>query len=248
MDFSTIIEHMNDHHKEDLKSLCKKFANESQVDEVSLESVDFEGLNISYDDKNLKVKFPQKADENTIKDMIIKLCTDAKEKKDLSHINKEIQAFIDEFNSVCMATLSKDNEVMCSYAPFIKSQYGFFIYISEASEHFLNIKNNPKNIEIMFLEDESKAASCILRKRLRYKCEIEFTQRNEKFDQIYDEFENQTGEDHGIKMIRNMQDFHLIKLNFKEGRFVKGFGQAYDLKDGCISQAKGQSPHNYHKK
>lgn len=43
---------------------------------------------------------------------------------------------------------------------------GNYIYISEVSEHFNNIKANPNNIEIMFLEDESKAASVILRKKI----------------------------------------------------------------------------------
>ncbi|RVZ95170.1 HugZ family heme oxygenase, partial [Helicobacter pylori] len=55
----------------------------------------------------------------------------------------------------------------------------------------------------------------------------------------------------GIKTIRTMQDFHLIALDFKEGRFVKGFGQAYDiLGDNKIAYVgdKG-NPHNFaHKK
>lgn len=247
MDFSRIIAHMNDHHKEELKSLCKKFGNIDTNDAI-LQSVDFEGLDILCDNKTLRIEFPKKADENTIKDTIISLCMQAKEKKDLSYINEEIKEFINEFNSICMATLSKNNEVMCSYAPLIKSKHGFFIYISEVSEHFNNIKNNPNNIEIMFLEDECKAASAILRKRLRYKCEAIFMQRDEKFDEIYDEFEKQTGGSGGIKTIKNMKDFHLIKLNFKEGKFVKGFGQAYDIKDQQISLAGGKNPHNFSNK
>ncbi|EAK0956815.1 hypothetical protein A0Z76_02380 [Campylobacter lari] len=163
----------------------------------------------------------------------------------MENLKKEINDFINEFNSVCIASLSKDNEVMCSYAPLIKSKYGFFIYISEISEHFSNIKNNPNNIEIMFLEDECKAVSAILRKRLRYKCEAIFMQRDEKFDEIYDEFLSQNNNDESIKMIKNMQDFHLIKLNFKEGRFVKGFGQAYDMKDQIITHAKGKNSHKF---
>ncbi len=98
---------------------------------------------------------------------------------------------------------------------------GNYIYISEVSEHFNNIKVNPNNIEIMFLEDESKAASVILRKRLRYRVNASFLERGERFDQIYDEFEKQTGGEGGIKTIRKMFDFHLVKLEFKKGRFVK---------------------------
>ncbi|EFN2928214.1 HugZ family heme oxygenase, partial [Campylobacter lari] len=98
---------------------------------------------------------------------------------------------------------------------------------------------------IMFLEDECKAVSAILRKRLRYKCEAIFMQKDEKFDEIYDEFLSQNNNDESIKMIKNMQDFHLIKLNFKEGRFVKGFGQAYDIKAQIITHAKGKISHKF---
>ena len=41
----------------------------------------------------------------------------------------------------------------------------------------------------------------------------------------------------GIKTIRQMSDFHLIELQLGFGRFVKGFGQAYDiLPNGEIKQ------------
>ncbi|HEC1811101.1 TPA: HugZ family heme oxygenase, partial [Campylobacter lari] len=35
----------------------------------------------------------------------------------MENLKKEINDFINEFNSICIASLSKDNEVMCSYAP-----------------------------------------------------------------------------------------------------------------------------------
>lgn len=90
---------------------------------------------------------------------------------------REAKEFMLSFNSVSLATLSADKEVVCSYAPFVNTPWGNYIYISEVSEHFNNIKENPNNIEIMFLEDESKAASVILRKRLRYKVKASFIER-----------------------------------------------------------------------
>ena len=115
------------------------------------------------------------------------------------------------------------------------------------SEHFENIKANPDNIETMFLEDESKAASVILRKRLRYRTKASFYRAwGGILNRIYDEFERQTGGEGGIKTIRKMLDFHLVKLEFGKGRFVKGFGAAYDIENGTIKQVGAKSnPHKF---
>lgn len=252
MSLESIISHMNDHHKENLIALCKKFAGVKEVSNAILKGVDFEGLDIVYNEnQNLRIEFPKKADENTLKDTIIKLCMSVESSNDFSGVEKEMQEFMQEFNSVCLASLSPKGEVVCSYAPFIQTKWGNFIYISEVSEHFTNIKAHPKNIEIMFLEDESKAASAILRKRLRFRTEASFIERGEFFDKVYDEFEKKTGGAGGIKTIRTMLDFHLIKFEFKKGRFVKGFGQAYDIEEGKIKHLGGESgnPHKFpHKK
>lgn len=141
----------------------------------------------------------------------------------------EINTFKAHFNSVCLATLNAKGEVICSYAPIIQTKNGDYLYISELSEHFEGIKTHADNIEVLFVEDESKAASVILRKRLRLKARASIMQRDAQFEQIFDEFEQQNANDEGIKAIRHLLDFHLIKLEYKSGRFVKGFGQAYEL-------------------
>ena len=40
-----------------------------------------------------------------------------------------------------------------------------------------------------------------------------------------------------MNLMRKMKDFHLVKLNFLDGRYFKGFGQAYIITaDGKIEQ------------
>ncbi|TKX32952.1 HugZ family heme oxygenase [Campylobacter aviculae] len=248
MNLESIISHMNEHHQSNLIDLCKKFGGIQDPKDVRLQSVDFTGLDIVYNgSENLRVEFPKKANEETLKDTIISLCMSAKAEENFHGVGKEIEEFKLSFNSVCLATLNENNEVVCSYAPFVTTNWGDYIYISEVSEHFGNIKKNPNNIEVMFLEDESKAASVILRKRLRYRVNASFIDRGEQFDKIYDEFERQTGGEGGIKTIRKMLDFHLVKLEFGKGRFVKGFGQAYDIDQGKITHASAGANGNPHK-
>lgn len=250
MSFESMISHLNGHHKENLVDLTKKFGSVSEVKSVELKSVDFEGIDLMYNDtQSLRIEFPIKAkDDESLKNAIIELCMSVKKTLDYEGVKEEMKEFKASFGSVCLGTLSAKGEVLCSYAPLIQTSNGDYIYISEISEHFSSIKHNPSNIEVLFLEDESKAASVILRKRLRFRVEAKFIERGDEFDRIYDEFERQTGAAGGIKTIRNMLDFHLIKLNYREGRFVKGFGQAYKiLENGEIKHLGGKSPHKPHK-
>ncbi|MCR6594737.1 HugZ family heme oxygenase [Campylobacter insulaenigrae] len=250
MSFESVINHMNSHHQSNLLDLCKKFSHTANISMAILKNIDFDGLDILYnDDQLLRINFPKKANQDTIKDIIIELCLNAKSEDNSSDIEKEINDFISQYNSVILATLTINGETTCSYAPFFRVQSNNYIYISEVSEHYHNIKSNPNNIEIMFLEDESKASSVILRKRLRYRVHANILERDDEFEKNYDEFEKQVKEDKAVKMIRTMLDFHLIKLDFHNGRFVKGFGQAYDIQNGKITHIKGNHPHKFsHKK
>ena len=157
-------------------------------------------------------------------------------KFDKEEIKREIEEFKSEFKSVVLGTMSKSGDVDVTYAPYLDYEGKGYIYISEIGDHFDNLKDNPK-FEIMFLQDEKEAASVLVRKRLRYNVMAEFKDRDEEFDAILDVFEKKIGE--GMKVVRKMKDFHLVKLNVINGRFVKGFGQAYNLKEEDVIQMTG---------
>ena len=62
---------------------------------------------------------------------------------------------------------------------------------------------------------------------------------------LWQVFLNQTSGKGGTKQISTMQDFHLFKLEFKKGRFVKGFGGAYDINGDEISLPHLKNPHKF---
>ena len=246
MSFINIITHMNDYHSKDLEGLVRKFGNVKDPKNVKLESVDYEGLDIAHSEGKLRVEFSSKASDETIKNTIIELCMSVEKTLDTQSVEKEIKEFALSFGSVVLASQNPKNEVLATYAPVIHYNDKFFIYISEVSEHYASIKNHPNNIEMMFLEDESKAKSVILRKRLRYRVSARFIEReSSEFDSVFDQFIAQSGGSGGIKTIRNMTDFHMIELIPNKGRFVKGFGQAYDIVDGKAIYLGGEgNPHS----
>ena len=250
MDFNSIISHMNSHHSDNLVDLVKKFGGVSEVQGATLKSVDFEGLEIVYNgSQSLHIDFPAKANEATLKNVIIELCLSVKKSTDYTAIKDEIKSYKSGFGSVCVASLSPQGEVLSTYAPIIQTNEGDYIYISEVSEHFASIQAHPNNLEIMFLQDEQDAPSVILRKRLRYRANAEFIERGAEFERVYDEFERVRGKGGGIHTIKGFLDFHLVKLHYKKGNFVKGFGQAYNINEnGEVTHKAGKDGGNPHTK
>lgn len=245
-----IISHMNAHHQKELESLVKHYGTEPNPSGVQLVGVDFAGLDISYTGGSVRVDFPEKATSDSIKDAIIMLCMSVqKPSTDSSGLTQEIAEFAKGFNSGVLATISIHGEVLATYAPIIHHDNRFYIYISEVAEHFASIKTNPTNIELLFLEDECKAKSILVRKRLRYRAEARFVDRESaEFEQVYSSFITQNSKDSSITMIKNMLDFHLIELVVRGGRYVKGFGQAYSIgTNGEITHIGGGSKQNPHK-
>lgn len=160
-------------------------------------------------------------------------------------ILKETEEFIQSFKSVILGTVSKNGEVDVTYAPHFKIDGEHYIYISEIGDHYTNLTENNQRFEIMFLQEEKEALTVIARKRARFNVTAEFLPRDEKFEKIMDIFEKNIGET--FKIIRKMEDFHLVKLNVIDGRYVKGFGQAYMLKDGEVTQITGDKTGKGHR-
>lgn len=247
VDFGGIIKHMNEHHKENLYDLVKRFGGVSRVDSVLLDSVDFLGLDIIYDKKKLRIDFDEKANEGNIKDKIITLCLESRgqESGENEAIAKEIKEFIGGISSIVLATISHNGEVLCSYAPIFNTNGNFFIYISEVAPHFSNIKHNPNNVDIMFIEDESLTKSIFARRRLRYKAEARILERDDEFERVFNEIA--ANDDNIFYMLKNMRDFYIVELKFINGRFVKSFGGAYDIVNGKISLVREENPHKFSK-
>ncbi|MEG0300690.1 pyridoxamine 5'-phosphate oxidase family protein [Cetobacterium sp.] len=152
-------------------------------------------------------------------------------------IMSEIKEFKDNFKNVILGTLSLNDEINVTNAAYLSYNEENYIFVSEIGDHYQNLKNKKQTFEVMFIEDESEAINPLARKRLRYKANSEFLERDDEFEIILDEFEKKLGS--AIKVVRKMEDFHLVKLNLLEGRFVKGFGQAYHVKNKQILQMTG---------
>lgn len=140
-------------------------------------------------------------------------------------LEKELVEFIDSQKSVIISSF--DNSCISSYAPFIRGNESIFVVISSIAKHYQSIAKNKDLVSVMFIEDESKTRSLFARLRASFSVEVSF--RDELRDNIFDKFELKFSDEPALKLIKELSDFRIVEFKLQNGRFVKGFGKAYDL-------------------
>ncbi|MEC4804275.1 MAG: pyridoxamine 5'-phosphate oxidase family protein [Jaaginema sp. PMC 1080.18] len=140
----------------------------------------------------------------------------------------EYQGFLDLFQSLVLSTANPQGIPNASYAPFVVDEFhNFYIYVSGLSTHTQNLQINPQ-ASVLFLEDEAQTQQIFARRRLTFNCNTTFIEReSEQWLKIINLFGAKFGDI--IKLFRDLPDFRIFQLTPQEGRFVIGFGAAYQV-------------------
>ncbi|MEJ8545950.1 HugZ family protein [Brevibacillus borstelensis] len=131
----------------------------------------------------------------------------------------------DRVKTLMLATIDENGRPFVSYAPFVKKDGKLYIYISRIANHYRHVEANP-DVDVMLIEDESNSANLFARERARFVCHA-VNIGNEGHEELFEQFEASFGAPM-IRMLRGL-DFSLFELTPLEGRYVAGFGQAYDI-------------------
>lgn len=144
---------------------------------------------------------------------------------DFEQKKEQYLQFIDTCKTIVISSIDDNGDPFISYAPFVKHEGKFYIYISKISDHYQYIEKN-NLIHIMLLADEQSSPNLFARERARFQCTAENI-GNEGYEEIFDQFESI----HGKPMMGVLRglDLSLFELTPQEGRFVVGFGQAFDI-------------------
>ena len=127
--------------------------------------------------------------------------------------------------SLMISSIDKDNNPAISYAPFVMIGEKIYVYLSQAANHYYNLRDN-KKCSVMIIEDESEAKTIFARARVSFNCEAKM------LDEVSEEVFAKFDEVHDAKMMAMFKkmDFNMFELDIKGGRLVKGFGQAFEIK------------------
>lgn len=133
--------------------------------------------------------------------------------------------FIAKRKNLILSLIDEDGKPFISYAPFVKKDGKLYIYISQIADHYRYMENN-EFVDVLLIADESETNNKFATERVRWSCSSENI-GNDGHEDIFELF----NADHGAKMVDLLRglDFSLFEMTPLQGRYVVGFGMAFDL-------------------
>ncbi len=139
-----------------------------------------------------------------------------------------LNQFLEPLKSLTISSLDVNENPFSSYAPFVKYEHKYYVYLSLMAKHSTNLVQN-KIASIFFCEDEKDCKNIFARKRISIQCNVKkLAQNTNEETLILDEFRKKFGNEM-IDMLHKMGDFYLFEFTPFYGEAVFGFGQAYNL-------------------
>mgnify|MGYP001828687087 CR=1 FL=1 len=140
----------------------------------------------------------------------------------------------DQVDSAQLATVGRDATPEASYAPCIWRAGYCYVFLSELASHTQNLKLNP-SISLLFIEAETAVGNAFARKRISLFGKAEIVARSDDcYKTVINDFYRRFGD--VMKLIEPLADFHLFRITVQRGRFIRGFGQAYELAGDALEE------------
>ena len=141
---------------------------------------------------------------------------------------KNLNEFLEPLKSLTISSLDDKRYPFSSYAPFVKYNHKYYVYLSLMAKHSSNLTQN-KIASIFFCEDEQDCKNIFAKKRVSIQCEtLKLAQNTQNEEEILNEFKAKFSEEM-VNMLKKMGDFYLFEFTPFYGEAVFGFGKAYNL-------------------
>jgi heme oxygenase (biliverdin-IX-beta and delta-forming) len=148
-------------------------------------------------------------------------------------IQQEVLGFIATRKSLQISSITPDGKPYASYAPYALGENHIYVLLSDIAQHAINLKTLPV-ASVLIIEDEDSAKELFARKRVSYTSEAAHIEVGSQAWKVgIESLKTRHGE--RIEKLSELADFHLFKLTPTGGRYVKGFGRAYNLASGRLA-------------
>lgn len=144
---------------------------------------------------------------------------------DVAALKRNYKQLVSGMKSLFLSTISLDGTPFVSYAPFVEHNGKVYVYLSRMAEHYRNLDVN-RSVDVMLAADEAATKNIFARERARFKG-VAINVGNDGYEQVFSKFEEKFGSS-TFNMLRKL-DFSLFELTLSTGRYVVGFGQAFDV-------------------
>jgi len=134
---------------------------------------------------------------------------------------------LDRYDSLQMATIADDGNPHISYAPFCFSSGCFYILISQLAAHTGHLMRR-EDVSIVVIADEKESRNLFARERLTISAKAKLLKSDSILaSEVLEQMELALGKT--VKLLRTLPDFLVFQLVPQQGRYVAGFGKAYEF-------------------
>ena len=146
---------------------------------------------------------------------------------DLTQLAKDCQSLEAQCQTLLLSTLNLHQHPEISYAPYLKRDGKFYIFISELAAHTQNLIAH-SCASLLFIKDEQDSQNMFARERLTYQCSVSLIDKEYvDYEPLLDQMEAKFG--NIMQMLRGLADFRLFEFTPEKGTYVVGFGRAYEV-------------------
>lgn len=150
-----------------------------------------------------------------------------------SALEQEILDFIDLKKSLMLALVDSQTKPLASYSPFVVQNDSLCILVS-ALAHHTAILQGTDVASVLIMDDEQDCETIYARRRLQYEMRVTAIKRDsEQWNTVGEVLLARHGDI--VSQLLQLGDFHMFQLSPISGRFVKGFGRAYELSPNTLA-------------
>ena len=159
---------------------------------------------------------------------------------DLSSECREYLALRERCHGAMLATLEDDGLPSASYAPMVWLDGDGYLFLSDLASHTRNLRRCP-SLGLLLIEGKDSSANPFARQRITLQGEARIVDRADRsFAPVLAEFHRRFGQ--VMSVLESLPDFHLFRLQLQRGRYIRGFGQAYELSGEGLAQLAHINP------
>ncbi len=156
-----------------------------------------------------------------------------------AEIRREYLALRAAIDGAMLSTLAEDGSPEASYAPLLWHDGAAFLFLSDLASHTRNLQRNPA-LGLLLLEPAS-GSSPFARRRITLQGRAERIERDAALHaRVLDEFRLRFGK--VMDLLEPLPDFHLFRVALLRGRYIRGFGQAYELTGAGVDEPRHLGP------
>lgn len=141
-------------------------------------------------------------------------------------MQQQLDDFLLQFDGLMLSTVSAESVPEASYAPFVRLDGRWYIFVSLLARHTKNLQANPS--ASILLVESLPSVEAFARRRLSLQMQCRFVSRETSvWQQVMSIFTASFGD--VVSVLTSLPDFNLVEMSPVSGQFIAGFAKAYQL-------------------